>query len=75
MEEASASRSHPEFISTIGVARREARETLYWLRLFDSFSAIPSQFQFLLQEASELVAILTAIVKKAEQKQRKLKRK
>lgn len=66
VEEAVAAQSKPDFISKQNIALKEARETHYWLRLLVA-SEIVSQEQAadLIQEANELVAILTTIVRKA----------
>jgi four helix bundle protein len=50
----------------MNVARREARETHYWLRLIAADGLVPAErLADLAQEAEEVVRILTAIVKTA----------
>jgi four helix bundle protein len=67
LEEADAGESKPDFRHKIAVSRKECRESRYWLRLIAHADkrvapvAVP-----LIQEASELVAILTTIRKNAE---------
>ena len=52
----------------MGIARSEARETFYWLRLIVECELVPRQrLEDLLQESEELVKILTTIVKKTRQ--------
>jgi four helix bundle protein len=64
MEEAEAAQSRPDFVSKCRVALKEARETHYWLRLLRETSSVSaSRIEPLIAEASELVAILTVIVK------------
>ena len=66
IEEAQASHSHREFVRRMNIARGEARETLYWLRLVVETRIIePTRVSEMVQEADEIVSILTAIVKKA----------
>jgi four helix bundle protein len=49
------------------ISRKEARETLYWLRLLqESDSVEADKLSEILKEADELVRILTAIVKTAQ---------
>ena len=65
MEEANAGHSRADFLSKTRIALKEARETLYWLRLLVASECIDrSQAAHLLTEADELVAILTSIVKR-----------
>ncbi len=65
VEEGQASQSRADFVSKYSIACKEARETHYWLRLISQTELIaPDRLQALLQECDELVAILTAIIKK-----------
>jgi four helix bundle protein len=49
----------------MGVALREARETKYWLRLITATKLAPIEIvEPALQEADELVAILTVTVRR-----------
>jgi len=51
----------------MSIARKEARETHYWLRLLaDSDIAYESRLSEIVQESDELVRILTSIVKSAQ---------
>ena len=68
-EEAKAAQSRADFIHKMMVALKEARETLYWLRLIgDSELVRPSRLSNLVTEADEIVCILTSIVRKAKSK-------
>ena len=63
MAEADAGQSKPDFISKTCIARKEARESLYWLRLIEhAVKPAPPEATRLRDEASQLVAILTKIV-------------
>jgi four helix bundle protein len=66
LEEASAAQSKPDFISKCSIAAKEARESRYWLRLLAASRSISAQrLQPLVNEANEIVAILTTIIKNA----------
>ena len=68
LEEATAGQSRADFISKCNIALKEARETLYWLRLFIVTRIVTEKkLGKLAQEANEIIAILTTIVKKTRQ--------
>ena len=65
VEEGQASQSDADFVSKYSIACKEARETHYWLRLLAETDTVPEpQLADLTDEASQLTAILTTIVKK-----------
>ncbi|MBI4726211.1 four helix bundle protein [candidate division TA06 bacterium] len=67
VEEAQAGQSKADFISKMSIARKEARETRYWLSLCNSLNiGIPRDVDVLLKEINELIAILTTIIKKTK---------
>ncbi|MBM9536285.1 four helix bundle protein [Desulfobulbus alkaliphilus] len=67
IEEAQAGQSKADFTAKMSIARKEARETHYWLKLLVSSEIITDEkLGELLQEADELVRILTSIVKSAQ---------
>lgn len=67
IEEGQASQSKADFISKYSIACKEARETHYWLRLLSASEIIKEEkLQLLIQEADELIAILTTIIKKTK---------
>ncbi|MCZ2344276.1 MAG: four helix bundle protein [Bacteroidales bacterium] len=69
VEEGQASQSQADFVSKYSIACKEARETLYWLRLLAETELVaPDRLQPLLQECHELIAILTTIIKKIRSK-------
>src|SRR5258708_7996538 len=72
VEEGQASQSRNDFIAKYSIACKEARETLYWLRLLAAADVAPvGRLSGLLKEAKQLVAILTTIVKRARANSRK----
>lgn len=70
LEEAKAAQRRRDLTSKFTIARKEARESSYWLRLLTATKLAPSQTVApCLREANEFVAILTASVRnlKAEE--------
>lgn len=66
VEESQAGQSKADFISKLSISCKEARETHYWLRLLAATNIIPeSKLAALIDEANQLIAILTAIIKNA----------
>src|SRR5262245_54917349 len=62
VEEAQAGQSRRDFLSKMSVASKEARETRYWLRLIDQSGISGVNVRGELEDAEELIRILTAIV-------------
>lgn len=66
--EAQGSSTRRDFIRRMNIARGEAREAHYFLRLISESGMIaPPRMNEVVQEANELVSILTAIVKRSGQ--------
>jgi len=64
VEEAVGGVSSKDFQNKIGIAYKEARETIYWLRLIKSGNFINDKmFESFFQDAEELVKILGSILK------------
>lgn len=64
VEEAQDAQTKKEFSRKMRIARGEARETLYWLRLAQRTALLPSKrLDEIIGEANELLRILVAIVK------------
>ena len=67
VEEGEGARTRPEFINSMNIAKREARETVYWLRLLAVARGDDQKvLQDLLAQAEALLRMLTAIVKTSE---------
>ncbi len=63
IEEAQAGQSKPDFISKNAIALKEARETLYWLRLLTAAKVLPPEHLSELQiEVEELTRINASII-------------
>jgi four helix bundle protein len=66
VEEAQGAHSKVDFTRRMNIARAEALETRYWLRLIAESGMLPRhRLEPLIKEADELVRILVAIVKKS----------
>jgi four helix bundle protein len=66
LEEAAAGQTKPDFIAKVCISRKEARETVYWLRLLAATGQVRrEELAGELNEAEQLVAILGSIVFKA----------
>ena len=64
VEEAKGAQSKRDFLAKMSIALKEARETLYWLRVVgDATGNGDPNLTRLTDEANQLVAILTATVK------------
>lgn len=66
--EANESLSKKDFLMRIRIARKEAKETAYWLKLIDTGEdeVLKEKGSALHQEARELMLILSAIMRKSE---------
>lgn len=66
IEEANGSQRKADFTAKMYIACKEARETNYWLRFFIATNLLQEKrLSSLRDESNQLVAILTAIVKKS----------
>lgn len=67
--EANRAESKNDFIHKVGVAEKEASETVYWLEICEAAPmGNPEEIRPLTKEAGELLAILTTIGRKAKTK-------
>ena len=65
--EAQEAVSKKDFALRIKICRKEAKESRYWLALFDHIpDSLESEHRRLLQEATELLKIFSSIVLKIE---------
>ena len=65
VEEAQAAQSRKDFMSKLSVASKEARETLYWLKLLNDSKFLDNyeNKNFLFDEINSIINIITKIVK------------
>ena len=73
VEEADGVLSRRDFVNKMALARREARESRYWLRLINMASLLADQaskneLERLKKEAEEILLILSSIVNKTRNK-------
>jgi four helix bundle protein len=69
LQEAKGAHSRADFHSKMRISLKEARESHYWLRLLSSSEIVtPSRLAPLIEEANEIVAILTVIARKTNPK-------
>lgn len=67
VEEAQSAESQADFIHKYAIAQKEARESLYWLRLISESGFVPKQrLSAIMRETEELHAVITAIIVKAK---------
>src|SRR3989344_1672238 len=66
--EANESFSKKDFVLRIKICRKEAKESRYWLKLVDTNndSQLEKECQELIREATELMNIFGAIIRKSE---------
>ncbi|HEY7286424.1 MAG TPA: four helix bundle protein [Vicinamibacterales bacterium] len=65
-EEAGAGQTKADFIAKLAVARKECRESLFWLRLISEKQLLrPAMVEEDISEARQLTAIFRAIIEKA----------
>lgn len=72
MEEADGAASKKDFVNKVIIARKEARETRYWLNLIRQAKILVSansleELKSLINESLELMKILSAIANKARE--------
>lgn len=61
--EAQSAESRADFIHKLAVAQKEARESLYWLKLLINAEVVsPKRLNALMQETDEIIAILSTII-------------
>jgi len=64
--EANESLGKKDFMMRVKIARKEAKETFYWLQLVESVAPEREEHQKLMQESIELKKILSSIIEKSQ---------
>ncbi len=66
--EANESLSKKDFIYRLKISRKEAKESVYWLRLINETNnnSNNQKIEYLIQEATELKKIFSAIIEKSK---------
>ncbi|MGO8819094.1 MAG: four helix bundle protein [Terriglobia bacterium] len=63
IEESQSGESRADFIHKLGIAEKEARESLYWLRLIAESGIVQAKkLDPLMKETEELIAVLASII-------------
>ena len=70
VEEADGAESNRDFAHKLSIARKEARESRYWIRIIRASNKDSAEWTALQQESEEITRILSAIITSAH-KQRK----
>jgi len=69
VEEAQAGQSRADFISKYAISLKEARETIYWLRLIQAVGSVKDvAIEELIQEADEISRIIGSIIVSSKKK-------
>jgi four helix bundle protein len=67
VEEANAGQSRKDFVARLAIARKEANEARYWLRLLGDAAILEADtVSRLIVDCEELIRMLTASVKTAQ---------
>jgi four helix bundle protein len=67
LEEAKSGESKADFIHKYSIAQKEARESLYWLRILNKSEIVSNQrLLALMNETEEIIAVITTIIVKAK---------
>lgn len=69
IEEAQAGESRSDFIHKLGIARKETRESLYWLSVLEQSELVsPKRLAPLIKETKELLNVITAVILSTREK-------
>ena len=66
--EANEALSKKDFLMRVKISRKEAKESIYWLRLLSETNNFqnPDEVRYLIKEADELKKILSSIIEKSK---------
>lgn len=69
ISESEHSESKMDFIHKLAIAQKEANETIYWLKLLHATNYLEAKaYKSILDDATDLIKILTASIKTAKRK-------
>jgi four helix bundle protein len=69
VEEAQSGESRLDFVHKYGIAQKEARESIYWLKLLAEFGIVSlPRLKPLIKETEELFAVITGIILSAKRR-------
>ena len=70
-QESISAQSDKDYIHKLEIALKEARETIYWLKLLVKSKIVPSnKFANLIQECDEIISILVASIRTIKSKKK-----
>ena len=67
-EEADGALTKKDFINKMGIARKEAKESRYWLRVISGLYIKPEEIKPDIKESQEIINILSTIINKVKSK-------
>jgi four helix bundle protein len=70
-EEADGALSKKDFINKVGISRKEAKETRFWLRIISGLFIEEKSIQSDIKESEEIINILSSILRKSGVKKRR----
>jgi four helix bundle protein len=71
VEESQAAESRADFIHKLGIAQKEARESVYWLRVLSASELVPQErIEPLMRETEELLNVISSIILNTKRKTR-----
>ena len=72
LAEAAAAQSKADFVAKASIARKEARETNYWLRLAEDLDVVPrTEWATIRREAMAVSQVIAAIARSAQRSDRR----
>ena len=76
IQEAQSGESKADFIHKYSIAQKEARESLYWLKLLKASKILHGEnLEYLIKETNEIISIITKIIVNTKKGQKNEKRK
>jgi len=70
-EEADGALTKKDFVNKVGISRKEAKETRYWLKVISGTYVEKRELVADIKESEEIINILSAILRKSGAKKRK----
>ena len=69
LQEGHSGESNADFVHKYGIAQKEARESLYWLRILEGANIFSSaKLHPIIEETNEIISIITSIIVKVKNK-------
>ena len=68
VEEADGAESKRDFVHKMSIARKEARESRYWIRIVQASTTDSDEWAALQQESEEIARIVSAIINSSQRK-------